>query len=211
QNIRTESLAKVPPGVERVALDALSKPPPPSFATAAVTPQGPGRAYTLTEAVALIPTPLTGRDFARGKSMFTAAACILCHRFGEDGGGIGPDLTGAGSRYTLRDLLQAIIEPSHVISDQYGSEQIDLADGSTLVGRVVGEADGSLQVMANPFVPDDKTLMKVADVKSRKVYPISMMPPGLINGLNEQELQDLVAYLLSGGNASAASFQRAPK
>lgn len=211
QNIRTESLEKVPAGVERVALDALSKPPPPSFATAAVTPQGPGRAYTLTEAVALIPTPLAGRDFARGKSMFTAAACILCHRFGEDGGGIGPDLTGAGSRYTLRDLLQAIIEPSHVISDQYGSEQIDLADGSTLVGRVVGEADGSLQVMANPFVPDDKTLVKVADVKSRKVYPISMMPPGLINGLNEQELQDLVAYLLSGGNASAASFKPASK
>ena len=211
QNIRTESLAQVPAGVERVALDALSKPAPPSFATAAVTPQGPGRAYTLADAVTVVPATLSGRDFNRGKAMFTATACVLCHRFGEDGGGIGPDLTGAGSRYTVRDLLQAIIEPSHVISDQYGSEQIDLTDGSTLVGRVVGEANGELQVMANPFVPDDKTLVKVASVKSRQTYPVSLMPPGLINGLNEEELKDLVAYLLSGGNPKAATFKPVAK
>ena len=43
-------------------------------------------------------------------------------------------------------------------------------------------------------------------MKSRKPFPISMMPPGLINALNPEELKDLVAYLLSGGNAADAMF-----
>jgi len=211
QNIRTESLARVGDVAERAGLDALSKPAPPTFAAAAITPQGPGRAYTLDEAMSLMPAKLSGRDFARGQAMYTATACIVCHRFGNEGGGIGPDLTGAGSRYTLRDLLQSIIEPSHVISDQYGSEQLDLQDGSALVGRVVGEEDGHLLVMANPFVPEDKTRVPSASVKSRKNFPISMMPPGLINGLNAGEIQDLAAYLLSGGSASDPMFLRSGK
>ncbi len=65
--------------------------------------------------------------------------------------------------------------------------------------------------MANPFVPDDKTLVKVASVKSRQTYPVSLMPPGLINGLNEEELKDLVAYLLSGGDPKAAAFKPVAK
>jgi hypothetical protein len=43
-------------------------------------------------------------------------------------------------------------------------------------------------------------------VKAKKVYPVSMMPPGLINVLNKDELLDLVAYLLSGGNPKDKAF-----
>lgn len=208
QNIRNDSLEKVTDTAERAALDALSKPVPPEFAAAAITPQGPGRAYTVADALAVMPAKLKNRDFARGQAMFTATGCILCHRFGADGGGIGPDLTGSGNRYTVRDLLANIIEPSAVISDQYGSEQLDLIDGSTIIGRVVGEENGQYQVAANPFMPEDKTLVKADQVKSRKVYPLSMMPPGLINGLNGEELKDLVAYVLSGGNPQDPMFKQ---
>src|SRR6185295_8410891 len=91
QNIRTESLANVSDKTERAALDSLSKPPPPSFAAATITPKGPGRAYTMKDAVAAMPAKLTGRDFARGKAMFTAVACIACHRLNAEGGnGVGP-------------------------------------------------------------------------------------------------------------------------
>jgi putative heme-binding domain-containing protein len=209
QNIRTESLATVSDRTERAALDSLSKPPPPSFAAPSVTPKGPGRAYALKDAVAAMPAKLTGRDFARGKAMFTATACIVCHKLNTEGSsGVGPDLSGAGNRYSIRDLLENIIDPSAVISDQFGTEQIERTDGDPLVGRVVGEENGELLVMANPFVPDDKTKVKVSAVKSRKPFNLSMMPPGLINSLNPDELQDLLAYILSSGNADDPMFKR---
>ncbi len=207
QNIRTESLEKVTDPVERLALDALSKPPPVTLLVGSVSPKGPGRSYTTTDATALIPAKLQGRNFAQGKAMFSATACIVCHRFGGEGGGIGPDLSDAGSRYSVHDLLQNIIEPSLVISDQYVSEQIDRTDGATVIGRVVGEENGELLVMSNPFAPDERTKVPTALVKSRKPYALSMMPPGLLNSLNEEELKDLVAYILSGGNSAAPAFQ----
>jgi putative heme-binding domain-containing protein len=208
QNIRTESLANVKDPAERASLNALSKPPAPSFAASAITPKGPGRSYTVDDATALAQGHLTGRDFAQGKALFNAVACVVCHRFNNEGGGVGPDISGAGNRYSVRDLLENIIEPSKVISDQYESQQLDLADGSTVVGRIVGEDKGDLLVMSNPFMPEEKTRVKSADVKARKVYPISMMPPGLINALNPDELKNLLAYILSGGNEQDKMFAK---
>jgi putative heme-binding domain-containing protein len=208
QNIRTESLANVPDRTERAALDALSKPPPTTFAAPAITPKGPGRAYTMQDALAALPAKLTGRNFERGKAMFTATACITCHRLGDEGSsGVGPDLTGAGNRYSIRDLLENIIDPSAVISDQFGTEQIERADGDPIVGRVVGEENGELLVMANPFAPEEKVKVNASAVKSRKPFDQSMMPPGLINSLNPEELQDLLAYILSSGNPNDPMFQ----
>lgn len=209
QNIRTEALANVTDKTERAALDVLSKPPPPSFAAPSVLPKGPGRPYTLSEAVGLMPAKLSGRDFARGKAMYTATACIMCHRFGDEGGsGVGPDLTGSGGRYSIRDLLENIIEPSKVISDQFGAEQIERRGGDPLVGRIVGEENGELVMMANPFMPDEKVRVKTSDVVSRRAYEASLMPSGLINSLNPEELQDLLAYLLSGGNPADPMFRK---
>ncbi len=207
QNIRTETLAHVADPGERAALDALSKPAAAAFAAGAITPKGPGRDYTLAAATDLLQGSLTGRNFAQGKGLFAATACIVCHRFNNDGGGIGPDLSGAGSRYSVKDLMENIIEPSKVISDQYDSQQFDLADGTTIVGRIVGEENGELQIMSNPFAPDEKTKVKSSAIKSRKTYPISMMPPGLINALNPEELKDLTAYILSGGNPEDKMFK----
>ena len=208
QNIRTESLALVTDPAERVALDGLSKPPAPAFLTGTVTPKGPGRSYTVQEAVALMPAKFSGRDFAQGKALFAATACIVCHRFGGEGGSVGPDLGGAGSRYSVHDLLENIVEPSLVISDQYGTEQIDQLDGTVAIGRVVGEKPGELLLLSNPFAPEERTRVKLAAVKSRKPYPVSMMPPGLINALNPEELKDLVAYILSAGNPADPAFRR---
>jgi putative heme-binding domain-containing protein len=208
QNIRTESLANVPDRTERATLDTLSKPAPAAFATPAMAPKGPGQAYTVQSALALLPAKLSGRNFERGKAMFTATACLVCHRFNNEGGGVGPDLSGAGNRYSIRDALENIINPSAVISDQFGTEQIERSDGDPIVGRVVGEANGELQIMANPFAPDEKITLKASSVTARKPFAVSMMPPGLINSLNPDELQDLLAYLLSGGNANDAMFKR---
>ena len=208
QAIRRDALARVADPALRAELDAASKPPPATMSAAGLLPQGPGRDYTLEQALDAVYIPLIGRDFERGKAMFQALACAACHRFGDVGSGVGPDLTGAGNRYSVHDLLQAIVEPSHVISDQYGSEIFELSDGSALAGRVVGEDGDALLVLTNPFAPDDTTRIIRQSIKARRTNPVSLMPAGLINSLNGGELQDLVAYILSGGSPRDTMFRR---
>ncbi|HSI14478.1 MAG TPA: c-type cytochrome [Chthoniobacter sp.] len=208
ENIRTEALANFAPEAEKASLDELSKQAPPAPPANYVAPKGPGRNYTVDEAVALAKDGLHGRNFEQGKAMFTSTLCIRCHHFNGEGGNIGPDITGAGNRYTLRDLLENIIEPSKVISDQYGTDQLEMKDGSTVIGRVVVEENEKLFVMTSALAPESLTPVSAADVKSRKPYPVSMMPVGLVNSLNKDELLDLLAYIQSGGNASDKAFAK---
>ena len=83
-----------------------------------------------------------------------------------------------------------------------------MKDGSLIIGRVVVEENGKTFVMCSPLAPDDLTTVATADIKSRKRWNLSMMPPGLINSLNEDELKDLLAYLLSGGNEKDKAFAK---
>jgi putative heme-binding domain-containing protein len=171
-------------------------------------PQGPGRAWTIDEVMALTANGLKGRSYDNGAKMFKAVLCANCHQFGTEGrGGIGPDVTGAGNRYTMRDLLENIMEPSKVISDQYESTLIEKKDGSSVVGRVLQDADGKVKVAENPLAPDSLTEIAAADIKARSKFPVSAMPPALLNSLNENEVLDLMAYLLSGGNKDDKAFR----
>jgi putative heme-binding domain-containing protein len=206
-NIRNDSLANVPEA-ERAAMKEISETKAAAAPGITVAPKGPGRAWTVDEVEKLVAGGLKGRDFENGKAMYAATLCAACHKFAGDGGNIGPDLTGSGNRYTIRDLAENIIDPSKVISDQYGTDYIELKDGGVVIGRVTGEENGKLMVMASPLVPNDLTPVPLANVKSRKPWTVSMMPPGLINSLNEDELKNLVAYLLSGGNEKDKAFAK---
>lgn len=207
ENARKEALALVPEN-ERAALDTLSTKVEEPVAVTFTPPKGPGRPYTVDDIMKFADGRIRGRDFASGKNLYDATACSTCHRFNGDGGGLGPDLTGTANRYTLRDLLENLIEPSKVISDQYESTQIELQDGGLLVGRVMKEEAGTLHVAMNPLAPSEVIPVPAATVASRKPYPISMMPPGLLNRLNEDEVLDLIAYLQSGGNPKDPVFAK---
>jgi putative heme-binding domain-containing protein len=207
ENIRKEALSRVKDPAEREALDQLStRRATPLASEDFAPPRGPGRDYSVADALSTLQDSLHDRNFQDGRRLFHAAACASCHRFGGTGGGVGPDLTGSGSRYTLRDLLENIIDPSRVISDQYGSEQIELTDGSILIGRAY-EEDGRLHVVYDPRNPDEKESVALARVKSRKPYPVSMMPLGLLNSMNPDEVRNLVAYIQSGGNPDDPMFK----
>jgi putative heme-binding domain-containing protein len=205
--IRADALTRVPDAAERKTLEALSKFEPPAVAENVKPPVGPGRNYTTDDILAFAKDGLHRRNYARGRELFRAAACLNCHRFGNEGGGVGPDLTGSGSRYTLRDLIENLIEPSKVISDQYESSILTLKDGTTVTGRVTAEETGKLLVAANAFAPGDTTEVKLTDLKSRKPSPVSLMPEGLLNGMNPSEVLDLLAFLLSAGDPKSAVFR----
>lgn len=207
-NTRTEALANVSDEALRKELDEMSAKLEVAPMANLVMPKGPGRPWTVDEVVALTAGGLKNRNFEQGKNMFTSTMCATCHRFNGEGGSIGPELTGAGNRYTMRDFMENIVDPSKVISDQYDSHHIVKKDGSTIIGRIIEEDATAVKVAVNPFAPQVLTSIPAAEIASRKPYAISMMPPGLINTLNQDELLDLIAYTLSGGNPKDKAFQK---
>jgi putative heme-binding domain-containing protein len=158
--------------------------------------KGPGRTWTVAEIEKLAAGGLEGRDAKKGSDMFRASLCAACHVVGDQGGAAGPQLNALGGRFTAKDVAEAIIEPSKVISDQYAFDLIEKNDGSFVQGRVLDEKDGKLIVAANPFNLQEQTMIAKTDVKSSKRSPSSPMPGGLINRLNEEEMKDLLAFLL---------------
>jgi len=104
--------------------------------------------------------------------------------------------------------MENIIEASKVISDQYESSIPELKNGGVVTGRVSAEEGGILQVVTNPAAPNETTDIPKVEVKDRKVSPISIMPPGLVNSMNKTEIMDLIAYILSGGDKANAMFKK---
>ncbi len=147
------------------------------------------------------------RDYANGRKMFGAATCFACHRFNQEGGAIGPDLTSVSGKFSPRDLLESIIEPSKEISDQYGSMIFTMLDGSQINGRVMNLSGDTIKVNTNMMNPDQIQDVDRKQLKEMKASPYSMMPPGLINTLGKDDVLDLMAYLLSAGNPEDPMFQ----
>jgi putative heme-binding domain-containing protein len=168
--------------------------------TTTYRPKGPGRTWTVEEALPLVETGLAQRDLERGKAIFAATLCSSCHSMGGEGGFVGPDLTQLGNRFTPKDILEAIIHPDSVISDQYGATVFHLKDGSSVVGRLTNEDDNTYFVSQNPFAPQSLREIPKKDVSKTKASDVSPMVPHLIDRLNPEELKDLMAYLISAGN-----------
>jgi putative heme-binding domain-containing protein len=151
---------------------------------------------------------MINRDFENGRKIFTAAACIACHRFGNAGGMNGPDLTGAGGRYSPHDLLDQILNPSKEINEQFAPIVVTLDDGSTVSGVVVNLSGTRLTLNTDLSDPNQRTNIDRTKVKSIETSKVSPMPPTLLMMLNKEEILDLLAYALSGGNPENGMFRK---
>ncbi|EMI42385.1 c-type cytochrome [Rhodopirellula sp. SWK7] len=158
--------------------------------------------WTVEELEGLVNASTRRADFENGKEMFAVAQCFKCHRMGLQGGILGPDLTSAGGKFSVHDLLVSIIEPSKVISDQYGATQFLTEDGEIVTGRVINMRRNELNVLTNMLDPSSLTKLNRDDIAETFEAKISMMPTGLLDTLTGEEIIDLVAYLRSGGNAN---------
>jgi putative heme-binding domain-containing protein len=150
--------------------------------------------------------PSRGRNFANGREAWLAGQCVQCHRLNDEGGAVGPDLAGAGVKYSRRDLLESILEPSKVLSDQYQNMTVTKKDGDDVTGRVIEDSDTKVVLVTNPLT-GDKVEIKKSDVKSRTPSKLSPMPEGLASVLTKDEILDLLAYLESAGNRQHAAFK----
>jgi putative heme-binding domain-containing protein len=168
-------------------------------------PKGPGRKWTTGEAVAEMGEKLTKRNFASGRNLFHATSCAKCHRLGGEGGAIGPDLSTAGKKFSMTDMMDAIVLPSKAISDQYGSQQVLTSDGRSLVGRVVEIGNQvhvyTIDANAKPII------LEKDDIEQMTVSKVSQMPEGLIDTLSSEELKDLIAYIMAAGDQRNAAYK----
>ncbi len=167
-------------------------------------PKGPGQDYTLETASRHL--NFKESSFETGRSLFFATSCGACHRLAGLGGDIGPDLTSIPNKFDARYVLEAVINPSKDISDQYGMSELTLKDGSTRSGLVVENGD-QVSVYPSDHTADPFKTTK-DQVKSVKQLPVSQMPPGLINMLNPEELRDLMAYLMAGGDPKSKVYRK---
>ena len=211
--IRNDSLATFTP--EELArhekLIALAKNPPVKSAYENVGAMFAGRTpknWTLEELSAATKTGLKGRDFAQGRKVFSAAACFTCHRFGNAGGMTGPDLTLSGGRYSPHDFLDQIINPSKVINEQFAPVIVTKNNGETFSGVVVNLNGDRVSINTDLSDPSQQVSIDRKEVKSMELSTVSPMPPMLLSMLTQEEILDLVAYVLSGGDKENAFFQK---
>jgi len=148
-----------------------------------------------------------GRNYENGRNMFGGAACFACHRFGTEGGAIGPDLSSVSGKYSPRDLLTHIIEPNKEISDQYGQIEVTLLDDTKVFGRIMNLSGDTIMLNVNMMDPNAIENIDRKRIKSMEPSKTSMMPPGLLNTSTDKDILDLLAYLLSKGDKDNALFK----
>jgi putative heme-binding domain-containing protein len=170
-------------------------------------PKGPGKNYQLKDMDTLFAAELKNRSFKKGKSMYIATTCIRCHAIKGEGGNVGPDLTQIGTRFSTKDIMEAILLPSKTISDQYATTEFQLKNGKSMVGKLTNEDDEHYYIAQNPYVPDILVKVSKKNVVSKNYSAVSSMLPGLVNPLNAEELRDLMAYLKSGGDENHPMFK----
>lgn len=148
-----------------------------------------------------------GRNFDRGKEAYLAGQCIKCHRFGDEGGAVGPELTAIATRYSRRDILESIVDPSRVISDQYQHVVVTTVTGKSVIGRLVDETPERIAIQPDPLSPARVEIPK-GDIETRDASKVSPMPAHLVDVLTAEEIFDLIAYLESAGRKGHRAFGR---
>ncbi len=209
--IRTGAEATLTEAEKTTLADLLAKKPVKKSPLEALAEAFAGRTHVkewkLDELAAAADKGLKGRSYENGRKMFGAAACFACHRFGNEGGMTGPDLTGASGRYNARDFLDQIINPSKEINEQFVPVVLTKTDGEKISGIIVNLNGDTVQVNTDLTDPNQRLGVDRKQVVKMEPSKVSPMPEGLINMLKQEEILDLVAYVLSGGDAKHAMFK----
>lgn len=138
------------------------------------------------------------RDLELGHQMFRLASCISCHKMDGEGYEIGPDLTTQlDPKWTSRDLLQHVLEPSLKIDDKYKARTFLLVNGETVTGIVVEEDDDVVKLVENPLSPQDVRTLDQEMIEDSRPSDVSAMPKGLLDQLTRDEILDLIGFIES--------------
>ena len=136
------------------------------------------------------PSAVAAADASRGRAVFQKT-CAACHVLYEEGGKVGPELTGA-NRANLDYILLNSVYPSLDVPHAYRTVSVLTVDGRVVNG-VLAEEDDTKIVLRTPEQP--RVVIAKEDIDFRKISPQSMMPDGQLDAMKPQEVIDLVKYL----------------
>ena len=134
-------------------------------------------------------------DVDKGRIVFRRAKCANCHVFGKVGRGGGPDLSTAVKRFRRGEILESIMYPSRVISDQYTGVVVDLKNNETVTGMVAGDSDSSLILIT---ASGERIELDKKDIVDNRLSQVSIMPEDLLDTMGLSDLVDLFAFLERG-------------
>ncbi|MBM4068486.1 MAG: c-type cytochrome [Planctomycetes bacterium] len=133
----------------------------------------------------------------RGRGVFLdvkKSQCLKCHRLGETGERIGPELTGVGQRFGRMHIVESILEPSRHIAPGFQTVLLTLSNGKVLTGIKLGEESGKVILADNK---GDRHDVPRGSIDSEQPLPLSTMPDDLARPLSVDEFVDLIAFLVS--------------
>ena len=139
----------------------------------------------------LTPEELASADLSRGRAIY-ARSCAACHKLFDEGGLVGPELTGS-QRANLDYVLDNVLDPSAIVPREYKAHVLRLSDGRVVQGVILEETPQTLVVQT----ANEPLRVSTSQIDSRKESGLSMMPEGLLDRLTPQEQRDLVGYLAS--------------
>ncbi|MEC9056259.1 MAG: hypothetical protein VX633_13170, partial [Verrucomicrobiota bacterium] len=215
-DIRRDAMAALPADQRTPELEAVLKTKGgknlPQFSS---EPRKFIRAWKMEDLQGLLGAGLEGgRDFSNGRKMFGVGSCLACHRFHNEGGAVGPDLTAVYGKFSPHDLLESIVEPGKEISDQYGASVFNLRGGDRVVGRIMNlnrRKDGTqgdvYRITTDMMRPNETKAIRAEEIVSIEPSGISMMPSGLLSTMTDDDILDLLSYLLSSGDPEHHLFQ----
>lgn len=149
------------------------------------------------------------RNFATGKQLFSTLGCVQCHKLNKDdafGVSVGPNIDDTVKKYkhNASTVLLEILEPSRNIDEKYRQVIVALENGKTHTGVISSEDEATLTILSG--TPPKKLQIDRRSIDNRVVSRVSIMPSSLLNTLDKEQILDLLAYLLAGGNAKDEAF-----
>ncbi len=131
----------------------------------------------------------------QGERVFHRARCSACHVFGNIGRGGGPDLSTVVKRFRRREVLESIMFPSRVVSDQYQAVDVELDDGSLHSGMVVEDAEARLTLID---AGGNRLDLDRSRIRTQAPSALSIMPEGLLDAMTLSDLTSLIRFLDEG-------------
>jgi putative heme-binding domain-containing protein len=131
---------------------------------------------------------------SEGRKTYEGSACVACHKVGDIGRAMGPDLSRIGQIRQPRDILESILFPSATIARDFEAHVVELADGQTQTGMIKNDGADGLVLMD---LAGQEKLIPRAQIVGTTALAESVMPAGLEKTLTEQQLMDVVAWLVS--------------
>ena len=128
------------------------------------------KAYAIADLAPFLDKVNSGRDYERGlRKIFRSVQCLQCHLFGQERVVRGPDLTAVANRFNRRDLLEAILEPSKAISEQYASYVVTTKGGEQTQLQLITEQNNDHVTMITDLIARTEVTISAGQVQSRKM------------------------------------------